>query len=205
VPRIRAASIAEHKEQTRSEILAAASDLFHGQGYAETSLGDIASFVGIGRTTLYEYFTDKEDILACMVEESLPQVIDGIVDSSREAGTARARLEALILSGLDYVSSEGDLGAMVMHELPRLTGPAAGRVAAAHSRLGDEIMKVVREGIDSGEFRDLDPVAAGRIVTSLLMTASQSLIRVRDARTKREALASTLIRFVFEGLAADRC
>jgi len=202
VPRIRAASIAEHKAQTRREIIDAASKLFQQQGYAETSLGDVAAFVGIGRTTLYEYFSDKEDILATMVEESLPQVIDGIVEESREAGAARSRLEELIRQGLRYVSAEDHLGSLVMHELPRLTGPAAGRVAAAHRRLGDEIMRVVREGIELGEFRDLDPSAAGRIVTSLLMTASQSLIRARDAREQRETLEDTLVRFVFEGLGA---
>ncbi len=202
MPRIRAASIAEHKAQTRREIIDAASKLFQQQGYAETSLGDVAAFVGIGRTTLYEYFSDKEDILATMVEESLPQVIDGIVEESREAGAARSRLEELIRQGLRYVSAEDHLGSLVMHELPRLTGPAAGRVAAAHRRLGDEIMRVVREGIELGEFRDLDPSAAGRIVTSLLMTASQSLIRARDAREQRETLEDTLVRFVFEGLGA---
>jgi AcrR family transcriptional regulator len=202
VPRIRAASIAEHKAQTRREIINAAAGLFQQQGYSETSLGDIAAFVGIGRTTLYEYFTDKEDILATMVEESLPQVIEGIVEDSRVAGGSRARLEELIRRGLRYVSADDHLGSLVMHELPRLTGPAAGRVAAAHRRLGEEIMRVVREGIGSGEFRDLDPVATGRIVTSLLMTASQSLIRARDAREQRDALESTLVRFVFEGLGA---
>lgn len=204
MPRIRAASIAEHKEQTRREVLSAAEELFQSQGYSETSLGDIAAFVGIGRTTLYEYFSDKEDILACMVEETLPQLIDGIVEESRHAGDVRARLEHLILKGLEYVSADDHLGSMVMHELPRLAGPAAGRVAAAHRRLGEEIMRVVHEGIVDGEFRDLDPTAAGRIVTSLLMTASQSLIRAKDARDQREALATTLVRFVFEGLAADR-
>jgi hypothetical protein len=92
----------------------------------------------------------------------------------------------------------------VMRELPRLTGPAAARVAAAHRRLGEEIMRVVGDGITSGEFRDLDPVASGRIVTSLLMTASQSLIRARDAREQRDVLEETLVRFVFEGL-GPRC
>lgn len=202
MPRIRAASIAEHKAQTREEIMAAATGLFRQQGYSETSLGDIAAYVGIGRTTLYEYFSDKEDILATMVEESLPQVIDDIVEDSRRQDGSRARLETLIRRGLRYVSTPDHLGSLVMHELPRLAGKAAARVAAAHRRLGDEIMRVVREGIGSGEFRDLDPVAAGRIVTSLLMTASQSLIRARDAREQRESLEETLVRFVFEGLGA---
>jgi AcrR family transcriptional regulator len=53
MPRIRAATIDEHKELTRTEILEAAGRLFRAEGYGETTLRDIASYVGIGRTTLY--------------------------------------------------------------------------------------------------------------------------------------------------------
>ena len=52
MPRIRADSIVEHKEKTRSEILDAGATLFRSQGYTDTNLGDIAAYVGIGRTTL---------------------------------------------------------------------------------------------------------------------------------------------------------
>lgn len=203
MPRIRAGSIAEHKELTRREILAAASALFRNQGYAETSLGDIAAYVGIGRTTLYEYFTDKADLLATLVEETIPEVIGEIVADADGAGTARERLGELVVRGLEFVSDEGHLGALVMQELPRLGGDAGRRVWEAHDRLGAAVDDLVAEGIASGEFRPFDAAIAGRIVTSLLMTASQTLIRSHDAKQRRHDIADTLVRFVFEGLAAD--
>jgi len=79
VPRIRAESIEEHKTLTRREILTAAADLFRAQGYAETSLGEISSHVGIGRTTLYEYFADKEGILVSLVQQELPGLMADLV------------------------------------------------------------------------------------------------------------------------------
>ena len=71
MPRIRAENIAEHKALTRSQILNVAQELFSEWGYEDTSFGDISASVGIGRTTLYEYFTDKDDLLASLVEETL--------------------------------------------------------------------------------------------------------------------------------------
>ena len=63
MPRIRAETIAEHRALTRSQVLEAAKELIADLGSAEITLGEIASAVGIGRTTLYEYFADRDDVL----------------------------------------------------------------------------------------------------------------------------------------------
>jgi AcrR family transcriptional regulator len=200
MPRIRAATIAEHKRQTRAEILDAAAALFRAQGYSDTALGDIAGFVGIGRTTLYEYFVDKEDVLIHLVERSLPSVVDDMVDSLPDDLTYRERLGELIVRGLEFVSSDADLGSTLMRELPKLSPEAQKRVRAAHSRLEDEVTRLCRLGISEGEFGSYDPSDASRIVFSTMMSTSQSLLRDRDAKQRVHEVADTLVRFLFEGL-----
>ena len=150
MPRIRAASIAEHKSLTRDEILDAAAALFRAQGYVETSLGDIASYVGIGRTTLYEYFSDKDDLLASLVEDRIPAVIDSLIVGIDNELTSRQRLGELVIRGLDFITNEDDLGTLLMRETPRLGAEAQVRIRAAHRRLEDEITALCQAGIDSG-------------------------------------------------------
>jgi AcrR family transcriptional regulator len=203
MPRIRAASIAEHKRRTRGEILDAAAVLFRAHGYGDTSLGDIAGFVGIGRTTLYEYFSDKEDILASLVESTLPGVVDAMLDGLPDGLTHRERLSELLIRGLEFVSSDADLGSTLMRELPRLSPAAQARVRAAHRRLEDEVTRLCRLGIADGEFRAFDPADAGSIVFTLMMSASGSLLRDADAKQRVHEAADTLLRFVFDGLADD--
>ena len=77
----RAENLTERKALVRQQVLDAAQMLFERDGYELTSLGSIAAEVGIGRTTLYEYFTDKEDLVATLVEATLPGVIDDLVSS----------------------------------------------------------------------------------------------------------------------------
>ncbi|MEX0668083.1 MAG: helix-turn-helix domain-containing protein, partial [Acidimicrobiia bacterium] len=72
MPRIRAGSIEEHKVLTRRQILAAARMLLAETGNGDLNLGDLAAVAGIGRTTLYEYFRDRDDLVASLVEDALP-------------------------------------------------------------------------------------------------------------------------------------
>lgn len=201
MPRIRASTIEEHKRQTRAQILDAAADLFRSYGYAETHLGDISGYVGIGRTTLYEYFSDKEDVLVNLVEDRIPGVVDRLLAGVPDEVSIRECLGELIVRGLEFVSSDDDLGSILMRELPRLSEPAQRRIRRAHKPLEDEVIRLCAMGIESGEFRPFDPVDAGQLVFTVMMAASERLRRDHDAKGKLHEAADTLVRFVFEGLA----
>ena len=201
MPRIRAATIDEHKEMTRREILDAAGQLFRAEGYSETTLHDIAAYVGIGRTTLYEYFSDKEDVLVNLVEATIPGVVDGMLAGLPADISCRDRLSELIVRGLEFVSSDSNLGSTLIRELPKLSQRAQTRVRKAHGRLASEVTRLCRIGIDSGEFRQFDADDAGRLVYQMMMSASQGLLRDADAKQRIHDVADTLVRFVFDGLA----
>ena len=53
---------------TRERILAAALQLFAGQGYAGSSIRDIAEAVGVTKAALYYHFRSKEEILDALTE-----------------------------------------------------------------------------------------------------------------------------------------
>lgn len=57
----------------RSEILAAAGELFRNQGYVNTTVEAIIQQVGVAKGTFYYYFKSKEDILDALVEAMVDQ------------------------------------------------------------------------------------------------------------------------------------
>lgn len=61
-------AVEERRENRREEILRAAQDLFHRQGYANTSLDDIARAVGIKREGVYYYFPNRTQILITIIK-----------------------------------------------------------------------------------------------------------------------------------------
>ena len=201
-PRIKAETIAAHKEATRKQLLGAASELFRTFGYSDTNLADVAAKAGVGRTTIYEYFTDKEDLLVCLVEHEVPAVVTGMLTGLPDDIGTRERLAELIQRGLAFVSTDHELGSMVMRELPILTTEGAARIRAVHAPIEREISRLCRQGIASGEFRPFDPMDAARLVYGVMMAASQVLMRDSNAKQRVHDAADTLVRFVFDGLSA---
>jgi AcrR family transcriptional regulator len=71
-------------EQKKGEIAHKALYAFAFDGFHKTSLNAIARMCGIGRTTIYEYFHDKDEIFAYSLDHSFDLMkldFQGILDS----------------------------------------------------------------------------------------------------------------------------
>ena len=202
MPRIRASSIAEHKVITRALIIERAQELFATWGYEDTSFGDIAADVGMGRTTLYDYFTDKDDLLASLVEETLPPTIKTMVEQLPPDLPPVERLQRLIADTVQFVAVEPTLGRLLHREVPKLSAPAQERVAKAHQVLARELIDAYRAGVEAGHLKQLPPGIAGRFLNVMIMSAAQLLIDsdrpADDLSTVTEAMSD----LIFNGLAA---
>jgi AcrR family transcriptional regulator len=75
----RSAEAGTSKSQRRREdILKKATELFDRQGYANTSLDDIARAVGIAREGIYYYFKNRAEILLHIIEPRSLALIHGL-------------------------------------------------------------------------------------------------------------------------------
>ncbi|HEY4607496.1 MAG TPA: TetR/AcrR family transcriptional regulator, partial [Acidimicrobiia bacterium] len=132
MPRIRATSIDEHKALTRGALIESAKVLIADAGSAEIPLGEIALAAGVGRTTLYDYFTDRDDLIATLVEEELPGVVDALIDGAVRTGTPADRLTDMAVRTVEFVVSDTVLGLILHREVGRMGLEAQQRIRAAH-------------------------------------------------------------------------
>jgi AcrR family transcriptional regulator len=58
-----------HKIIEKSELVQIAADLFRMQGYAATSIDDIAKACGLSKGSLYHHFTGKQDLALAALEQ----------------------------------------------------------------------------------------------------------------------------------------
>lgn len=65
-------------QRRREDILKKATELFDRQGYANTSLDDIARAVGIAREGIYYYFKNRAEILLHIIEPRSLALIEGL-------------------------------------------------------------------------------------------------------------------------------
>jgi AcrR family transcriptional regulator len=92
---------------TRQAILDAALDLFARQGYAGTSIRQIARAVGISEAGLYAHFASKRGVYDALIATGGPAVVLGLLDDLTQHRGARppedppAFLEELALGAIE--------------------------------------------------------------------------------------------------------
>lgn len=134
MPKIQASTVTEHRAKQRSALLDAARDSFVEKGYAETTFSEIASRSGLARSSVYEYFSSKDEILSAVCQAELPRWLEAIRKAMTRAKTPREKVAAWIRVQLRMVAS-GDqrLGAaMVASEV---SPSMRASIAEVHSAL----------------------------------------------------------------------
>ena len=61
----------QKKRETKAAIMEAAITLFGERGYESTSISALAKAAGVGKGTIYSYFSSKSEILLAFCEEEL--------------------------------------------------------------------------------------------------------------------------------------
>lgn len=92
----------ESKRSTKAqEIVQAALETFDRHGFQAASLEQIAGRAGIGKSTLYEYFKNKEELFIAAVQEASDQWLDLIRHIAAETDDAIERLRRVADTFID--------------------------------------------------------------------------------------------------------
>jgi AcrR family transcriptional regulator len=160
-------SVAQHADQgqvtidadadsgRRGHILVVASRLFRERGYLNTTMTEIARECGLGQSSLYYWFRQKEDILLGLLALNTVSLTfaEQVV---AETGSPAVRLLRLLrLDMLELCSSPVDICEVevLAEQQPDVFVAFWADTAALHRHIGT----LISDGIASGEFIECDP------------------------------------------------
>jgi len=87
------------KIPVRAAIVKTASRLFYQQGYSNTGINQIIAEAGIAKSSLYQHFRSKEELLLAYLEETGLQTIEALGNAAEQGNTPKEKL----LSIFDYL------------------------------------------------------------------------------------------------------
>ncbi|NNF97881.1 MAG: TetR/AcrR family transcriptional regulator [Desulfobacteraceae bacterium] len=161
-------------EEKKIRILGAASRVFARKGFAGTRIAEVAVEAGIGKGTVYEYFDSKEvlffDVFQWFFERNNSSLKVGI---NALRGTAADRLMVMNDSIITAWMDEMDSFALVMEFWSASSSSTLRKrfklaFKAAYDAIRELVAALIREGIDTGEFRadsNPDSIAASLVGT----------------------------------------
>ena len=185
-------------EERKDQILDAASELFAEKGVHETRMDDIVTQSGLSKGTLYWYFKSKDEIVLNIFERIFSREFEELENLVNADGTATERLL--------YFSDRACEDVKKMLRLMPLAYEFMGWAFRKKfvqdafklyiNKFMDILVPVIQQGIDTGEFRDIDPqsaaIALGAIFegTLLLWVYDQKSCRTRKTYSGRNYLVT---------------
>ncbi len=145
----------------RDQIIETARRLFGELGTTEVSMEEIAAEAGVARSTVYVYFSSRDDLLQACVASMYEQLKDAVAVTVSGDAPPTARLRELVVGVLERVDESPAFFRLAM--ATQATAGAAGSeaVGGALMVIGLDMIGVleelVRAGVEAGDFRaDLD-------------------------------------------------
>ena len=154
----------------RREIDAVASGLFHANGYAATSVRDIARALDIQGASLYAHVASKEDVLWSIVDQAAT-AFEGAADAATADPMATDpvdRLAALVEAHVEVITADPERSSVFVTEWRHLSGGRRADIAARRDAYEVRFRQAIADGIAIGAFHPTDPaVAATFLLTAL--------------------------------------
>jgi TetR/AcrR family transcriptional regulator, cholesterol catabolism regulator len=158
----------EELNRRRHEIFASSVDLFIEKGFRETSMREISEAAGMGKSSLYDYFKTKDEILLWVVEDELTDLTTAAREIASQPILAIERLRQVMQFHLNFLISRKDFYLKLSFEVQRLAIQSQKRIQAKRHAYQDLIRQLIDEGIQEGSFRPVDTLLATRTLITIL-------------------------------------
>jgi AcrR family transcriptional regulator len=129
---------------TKVRIREKANELFLRYGVRSVSMDDIANQLGMSKKTIYQYFTDKNELVDAVVDEEVKDMQNDCMQSSE---AARDPIEEIFLTVDKLVEQLGNMNPMVLYDLEKFHVRAYQRFLEHRNRF---LLQIIRKNIEWG-------------------------------------------------------
>jgi TetR/AcrR family transcriptional regulator len=143
----------------REALLRQAIAAFNQKGFHATSLGDIATSLGVTKAALYHYFPNKHALLYEAFAEALRVGFEAIEQAERKGGTGLEKLQLALKEYLEVTLSEMSRCVIITEE-HALEPDDRAEIVRQRDRFEAKLRGFVREGIEDGSIIPCDPKLA---------------------------------------------
>jgi AcrR family transcriptional regulator len=206
---------AAHRERQRQRILDAAEKLFDERGIDGVSMADITSASGIRTSTLYQYFSKKDDIVWALVSELFKSVGNRVARLVEAAPTGMAKIAALLEFMADELENEPEkVRFMAQFDALYARNWPVERLVSLEEQIHPggfrSFGQLIRDGIADGSLSsDLDPDLTMQAIVNAVVGAQRRLASLGDKveveyKQPIDRLFRETIRLILLGLRAHK-
>lgn len=162
---------------------------------------EIARAVGLGKSTLYDYFVSKEHILLYFIEQEINLVNQTAEMIAKQQLTAPEKLRRVLESQWAYLAGNREIAALMARSAQALSPPAEIQFNALRMEYRKILQTIIQQGIEEGTFRTVDSSLAATALHNMLIYTFYGWILIGKVNRMHDAVDS-LVDLYLTGIAA---
>jgi len=191
----------------RHRLVEAACAVFAEKGYASTRVAEIAERAGVGKGTVYEYFSSKEELLFAVFESTNADISSRMNDALAAGGSSEEQLHNLLRLGAEVISEQVELQPVILDFWAASRGKDVEEtyrraVVASYTFFRNLVSDFIREGQRRGEFKaSIDAEALAALVVAAVDGLGIQLFF--DRSIDPHTITRTFGRLLYESLTTE--
>ncbi|HEY8847939.1 MAG TPA: TetR/AcrR family transcriptional regulator [Thermoanaerobaculia bacterium] len=174
-----------HKRQSIQE---AVIRLICREGLKSVTMERVAQETGIAKGTVYLHYRDKQELLDEVKASALAPLRTSVEEIFHSDETPQRKLRACCVRYLSYFDEHRDLFRILLYEREVTRVHGQRYQSDRYRRLLQETARVIRDGVRSGAFRDVDPHnVAAMFIESNIALVNQRLLTEKPAPVEDDA------------------
>ena len=193
-------SRAEQSDTKRKAIIREAARVFNRRGSHGTTLEDVAERLGVTKTALYRYVTNKNDLLCACHEEAMEIANENLELGEREGRTGLEKIQIAMTGYLRVMISDLGVPVLLLEE-NALAEESASRIMALRDAYVKRVRRLVECGVADGSIVPINP----KLAVFMLLGAVHWVTKwySPDGPWTAEEASSALIELATRGFAAN--
>jgi len=186
-------------ELSRNRVFEIAAEVFHRNGYDNTSMSDVASAAGLTKAGLYHHISSKESLLYTILDYGLDLTEASVVRPLQQIPDPVDRLKTLIDLHLRLILEQRNLEVTgLLHECKTLSPSDRTRINRRKKEYIRMTTQIIADVLKKHRVQDVDPKLAAYALLGMLNWTYQ-WYKASGTNTRNE-IAETFQRIFFRGI-----
>ncbi|NQV38388.1 MAG: TetR/AcrR family transcriptional regulator [Candidatus Marinimicrobia bacterium] len=185
----------------KHQIIEAAIRVFAREGLEKGKIADIAKEAGIGKGTVYEYFSSKADVFKAIEEHVTTGMIDVVAEVLKKPVSAEEKLRLIFSISVEHINHMGDELLIVTELLVHgarghMFDEGTNTMVDMYSTYRELVETILIEGLQNGEFREINPPGIATLFLAFIDGIVWQYVFIKDTSNFKLLLDEALESFL---------
>lgn len=174
----------------REIILKSAYKVFMEQGYHSAKVSDVANLAQVGKGTVYEYFSSKEELLRGVIKEGIKYYMQELNKSTANATNPWEKIKNMVKKHADILRNNQNISNLMFNNFGIMTEEFHQFLIEQRKTMIKTVQQLIEEGIKSNTIMEMDKEIGARIIIGSMVSLNCETVCLTEEKV--EELINTL-------------